>query len=100
MSHWRMVGCRAGEGAEEGMMGTRLLRTQQEAGRLAPKAWVVGMAILMAEMDFVACSTIPSKYLKQAEPGVTLTLLTSRPDAYRGKVVVLGGAVVSQSDEE
>ncbi|MGH7165686.1 MAG: Slp family lipoprotein [Nitrospiraceae bacterium] len=81
-------------------MASLLLRTQQEASRWLSKGLVVWTAILMAEMDFVACSTIPSKYVKQAEPGVTLTLLTSRPDAYRGKVVVLGGAVVFQRDED
>lgn len=82
------------------MMAHRLLRAQQQASWLVSRGWVVWMAILMVEMDFSACSTIPSKYVKQAEPGVTLTLLTSRPEAYHGKVVVLGGAVVSQSDED
>ena len=41
-----------------------------------------------------ACGTIPRKYVSQAEPGVTLTMLASHPDAYRGKVVILGGVVI------
>jgi len=99
MIQWSMAGCTVGKGTEGDMMANRLPRTQQAASRLVSRDWVVWMAILMVEMDFSACTTIPSKYVKQAEPGVTLTHLTSRPEAYRGKVVVLGGAVVSQSDE-
>ncbi len=89
----------AGEGTEEGLRIDRLLPTQEDSRRMAPKVWVVWMAILMAETEFVACSNIPSEYVKQAEPGVTLTHLTSRPEAYRGKVVILGGTVVSQREE-
>jgi len=45
----------------------------------------------------VACSsTIPSKYVKQAEPGITLTTLVNQPEAYKGKVIILGGVVVEE----
>lgn len=44
-----------------------------------------------------ACSpTIPSKYLKQAEPGVTLTALSNQQKPYQGKVVILGGVIVEE----
>ena len=49
---------------------------------------------------FNACATIPSKFVRQAEPGVTLTALTSHPDAYKGKVVILGGVVIDQMQGE
>lgn len=41
----------------------------------------------------------PSKYAKQAEPGVTLTTLMSRPEAYQGKLVILGGVIVEEKRE-
>lgn len=46
----------------------------------------------------VACGggTIPSQYLKKAEPGITLTKLAKDPKAYRGKVVILGGVIVDE----
>lgn len=49
----------------------------------------------------VACSTtpIPSKFIRQAEPGVTLSTLVKNPRAYHGKVVILGGVVVAQKRE-
>lgn len=46
-----------------------------------------------------ACSlAIPRQYIDQAEPGVTLTALTSNPEAYREKVVILGGVIVEEQD--
>ena len=38
-----------------------------------------------------SCSTLPSKYVEQAEPGVTLTALTTSPQQFRDKVVILDG---------
>lgn len=46
-----------------------------------------------------ACSTLPSKYIEQAEPGVTLTTLTASPEQYRDKVVILGGVLVKERAE-
>ena len=44
-----------------------------------------------------ACSsTLPSQYIQQAEPGVTLTMLASNLDRYRDKVVILGGVIVEE----
>ena len=55
-------------------------------------ATAVGVACLLS-----ACSsTLPSEYIRQAEPGVTLTMLASNPDRYRDKVVILGGVIVEQ----
>jgi hypothetical protein len=46
-----------------------------------------------------ACSsTLPSRYIDQAEPGVTLTALISNPDGYREKVVILGGVIVEEKE--
>lgn len=55
-------------------------------------AMIVGVACLLS-----ACSsTLPSRYIHQAEPGVTLTMLASNPDRYRDKVVILGGVIVEE----
>lgn len=40
--------------------------------------------------------TIPGQYVKQAEPGATLTALSRRPETYQGKVVILGGVIISK----
>ncbi|HEV8540699.1 MAG TPA: Slp family lipoprotein [Nitrospiraceae bacterium] len=58
----------------------------------------VGGVILAVELS--ACTAgIPSKFVKQAEPGVTLTTLTKNPGAYQGKTVILGGVIVEQKEE-
>ncbi|MBI4002615.1 MAG: Slp family lipoprotein [Nitrospira defluvii] len=57
-------------------------------------AGVIGLAVLMG------CSSLPSRYVQQAEPGVTLTSLTESPEAYQGKTVILGGVVVDQKQDD
>ena len=42
----------------------------------------------------MGCGSLPSRYIQQAEPGVTLTSLTESPEAYQGKTVILGGVVI------
>jgi starvation-inducible outer membrane lipoprotein len=54
----------------------------------------------LVALVFCACAnTIPSKFVEQAERGVTLTALKTRPDTYRGKVVMLGGVIVDHKEE-
>jgi hypothetical protein len=43
---------------------------------------------------------VPSKFLRHAERHVTLTTLKQHPDAYRGKVVILGGVIVDKREEQ
>lgn len=54
---------------------------------------VIGLAVV------TGCSSLPSRYVQQAEPGVTLTSLTESAEAYQGKTVILGGVVVDQKQE-
>lgn len=61
--------------------------------------WVPGLVGFVVLSGSGACATIPGKFVRQAEPGVTLTMLASHPDAYRGKVVILGGTVVTRKEE-
>jgi hypothetical protein len=58
---------------------------------------VGGLSVIAGVLScgLVACGgPIPSQYLKQAEPGVTLTSLSKRQTEYQGKVVILGGVIV------
>lgn len=45
------------------------------------------------------CGTLPSRYVQQAETGVTLTALAAVPDRFEGKTVILGGVVVDQQGQ-
>lgn len=44
-------------------------------------------------------SSLPAKYVQQAEPGVTLTALAASPEQYRDKVVILGGVLVKEGEK-
>lgn len=55
-----------------------------------------GLSVIVGVLScgLAACGgPIPSQYLKQAEPGVTLTMLSKRHAEYEGKVVILGGVI-------
>jgi hypothetical protein len=55
---------------------------------------VPGPALLLMTILVTACSAVPAKYVKQAEPGVTLSAVTGSPRQYRDKIVILGGVLV------
>ncbi len=50
--------------------------------------------IFLACCTAAGCSPIPSKYLRDAEPNVTLTMLRATPQAYRDKLVVMGAVIL------
>lgn len=54
---------------------------------------------LLSVCVLTSCSTLPSKYIEQAEPGVTLTTLAASPQQFRDKVVILGGVLVKEREE-
>ena len=43
---------------------------------------------------------VPRHYVWMAEPGATLTALTAHPEMYLGKVVLLGGTIVEEEENE
>lgn len=57
----------------------------------------VVLAISLAVV-LVGCATVPRQYVQMAEPGATLTSLTTHPENYLGKVVLLGGAIVEEEE--
>ena len=54
---------------------------------------------LIAGCGLSARNTIPSEFIQQAEPGVTLTALTTHPDLYQGKIVIVGGVPLAEIRE-
>jgi starvation-inducible outer membrane lipoprotein len=64
----------------------------------SPQGWSCRLVMIALATFLAACSTLPDKYVEQAEPGVTLTALTASPDQYRDKVVVLGGVLVKEHE--
>ncbi len=53
----------------------------------------------MGVLLLMGCGSVPFQYVRQAEPGVTLTALTETPEAYQGKTVILGGVLADQKQE-
>ena len=52
--------------------------------------------LLLALCLAVGCSPVPRKYLREAEPGVTLTSLQTTSNYYQDKLVILGGTIVEE----
>jgi len=71
-------------------------RKFREGSQTSRALLIVGVGLLAAWSGGCGGGVIPSQYLKQAEPGITLTKLSKDPLAYRGKVVILGGVIVEQ----
>ena len=57
-------------------------------------------AVLALLVILAGCQALPAKYVRQAEPGVTLTALTASPKQYRDKVVILGGVLVKEGEKD
>ncbi|MBI3602900.1 MAG: Slp family lipoprotein [Nitrospirae bacterium] len=76
----------------------RMLRQRRTQCMLVRGAAV--LAGLLAVGGLSACAaTIPSKFTQQAAPGVTLSKLKASPQAYTGKIVILGGVIVDKKEE-
>jgi starvation-inducible outer membrane lipoprotein len=63
--------------------------------------WITYLALVLAITVTVSgCSAVPRRYIWIAEPGVTLTMLTTHPQSYVGKVVLLGGTIIEEEEHE
>jgi outer membrane lipoprotein len=56
--------------------------------------------IVAVGLTAVGCSKVPRHYVRMAEPDATLTDLVAHPEKYRGKVVLLGGALIEEEATE
>ena len=64
------------------------------------RSWFTNFSLWMLILwGLAACNTVPSKYVDQAEPGITLTALTTSPQQFRDKVVILGGVLVKERQD-
>lgn len=72
---------------------------------MTPYAWLqrwsacVTMAITTI-LVLSGCANMPRHYVRMAEPGTTLTMLTAHPEMYQGKVVLLGGTIIEEEENE
>jgi outer membrane lipoprotein len=68
-------------------------------GRLPPLAYLksfIGCAVLIGSLAGCATDrTIPSSLAKQVDHSVTFPDLQASPDSYKGRLIVLGGEVLS-----
>jgi len=53
-----------------------------------------------AAVPLSGCSKVPRHYVRMAEPDTTLTMLVNYPEQYQGKVVMLGGVLIEEEDDE
>lgn len=67
--------------------------------RTKPTPVAVVLLLSLLPLSLWGCGGgVPHKYVKMAEPGVTLTAVTTHPEQYRGKVVLLGGVMVAEEE--
>ena len=72
---------------------------------MTPYAWLqrwsvcFTMAITMTVILW-GCANVPRHYVRMAEPDTTLTELIIHPEMYRGKVVLLGGTIIEEEENE
>lgn len=77
-----------------------MAETTQPPSSASPFGTGVALLVCLAAVGLLACAqTVPKRFIKQAEPGVTLTSLAAKPSAYRGKTVILGGVIVEKREE-
>jgi starvation-inducible outer membrane lipoprotein len=62
-----------------------------------PAVRLVPLFAVVTVVSLTSCQrAIPSQYVRQAEHGVTLTLIKQHPETYKDKVVILGGVIVDK----
>ena len=63
--------------------------------------WTVCLALVATLIvAMCGCAAVPRRYIWLAEPGVTLTMLSTNPQPYVGKVVLLGGTPTNEEENE
>lgn len=64
------------------------------------KTWCGRTILLMVLCVAIECSPVPRKYLREADPKVTLTTIVAAPDLYQNKLVVLGGVILEEEMQD
>ena len=85
----------------------RAILTQQNQGHRPMTSYVrlqrsIACLILAAGMTVLlwGCTAVPWRYIWMAESGVTLTALSSHQESYVGKVVLLGGTIAEEEENQ
>ncbi len=60
------------------------------------KTWCGRTILLMVLCIAIGCSPVPRKYLREADPKVTLTTIVGAPDLYQNKLIILGGVILEE----
>ena len=69
------------------------------SGRI--RRWTACLALIATiAVALWGCSPVPRRYLWIAEPGITLTMLSTNPQPYVGKVVLLGGTITEEQEND
>lgn len=58
--------------------------------------WCGRTVLILALCLAVGCSSVPRKYLREADTDVTLTAIVATPDRYRDRLVILGGVILEE----
>jgi len=62
------------------------------------QTWCGRTILLLALCIAIGCSPVPKKYLREAVPNATLSKLTATPQAYRDRLVVMGGVILEEEE--
>ena len=90
---------------DHSMSGTTLRTTEPRTSRDDSHDWLQRWSgcfimAITATVVLSGCAKVPRHYVRMAEPGTTLTALTAHPEMYRGKVVLLGGTIIEEEENE
>ena len=64
------------------------------------RTWLSCTLCFLALCLAVGCSPVPRQYLREAVPNVTLSALAMAPQAYQGRLVVMGGVIVKEETRD
>ena len=65
------------------------------------RQWTTYLALVCTiSITLGGCPAVPRRYIWMAEPDVTLTRLRTHPQSYTGKIVLLGGTIIEQEEDE
>lgn len=62
--------------------------------------WTVSLALAACVTAAIGCAAVPRRYILTADTAVTLTTLSSDPQPHVGKVVLLGGTITEEEENE
>ena len=69
--------------------------------RTPVQRWPACLALIaIVTVTLCGCAAVPRRYIWIAEPDVTLTMLSANPQPFVGKVVLLGGTIMDEEEND